>query len=151
MVVSSMGTMVRGWVWRGQREPRLSMRLGNWIQHRTLMNYLKLPLPVDPAHAFFSLPGKRSALPKYLSGKMWLAENPFAAGGPAFKPQKPPQLRVPRPSRFLRTAGTTTAYTTGSVERTRVAPAASPPSLATFPRMGYLLGTVARQRWATRR
>jgi hypothetical protein len=53
------------------------------------------------------------------------------AGGPAFKLQKPPQPRVPRSSRTLRRAGTTTAYTTGSVERTRVAPAASPPTPST--------------------
>jgi len=51
------------------------------------------------------------------------------AGGPAFKLQKPPQLRVPRPSRTLRRAGTATASTTASVERTKVAQAASPPRL----------------------
>ncbi len=58
------------------------------------------------------------------------------AGGPAFKLQKPPQMRVPRPSRRRR-AGTTTAYTTGGVEGTRVAPAASPPTLAKNARMGH--------------
>jgi hypothetical protein len=41
------------------------------------------------------------------------------AGGPAFELQKPPQLRVPRPSRRRR-AGTTTAYTTGGVEREHI-------------------------------
>jgi hypothetical protein len=38
-------------------------------------------------------------------------------------------MRVPRPSRRRR-ASTTTAYTRGGVERTRVAPAASLPTLA---------------------
>lgn len=57
------------------------------------------------------------------------------AGGPAFKLQKPPQMRVPRPSRRRR-AGTTTAYTTGGVERTGVAPAESP-TLAKNARMGH--------------
>jgi hypothetical protein len=36
----------------------------------------------------------------------------MGAGGPAFKLQEPPHLRVARPSRTLRRAGTTTAYTT---------------------------------------
>ena len=49
------------------------------------------------------------------------------AGGSAFKLQKPPQMRVPRPSRTLRRAGTTTASTTGGVEQTRVAPPAGEP------------------------
>ena len=72
------------------------------------------------------------------------------AGGPAFKLQKPPQLRVPRPSRTLRRAGTTTAYTTGSVERTKVTPAASPPTLARTQGWGTLRGNGAMQRWDTR-
>jgi len=79
------------------------------------------------------------------------------AGGPAFKLQKPPQMRVPRPSRTLRRAGTTTAYTTGGVERARVAPAASPPTpsassgqaLAKTQGWGTLRGNDAMQRWAT--
>ena len=49
------------------------------------------------------------------------------AGGSAFKLQKPPQMWMPRPSRTLRRAGTTTASTTGGVERTRVAPPAGEP------------------------
>src|SRR5579863_3998757 len=40
-------------------------------------------------------------------------------------------MRVLRPSRILRRAATATAYTTGGVERTRVAPAASPPNPST--------------------
>src|SRR5713226_3232135 len=39
-------------------------------------------------------------------------------------------MLAPRPSRRRRT-GTTSAYTTGGVERTRVAPAASPPTPST--------------------
>ena len=45
-------------------------------------------------------------------------------------------MRVPRPSRRRR-ASTTTAYTRGGVERTRVAPAASLPTLAKNARMGH--------------
>jgi hypothetical protein len=71
------------------------------------------------------------------------------AGGSAFKLQKPPQLRVPRPSRGRR-AGTTTAYTTGGVERTGVAPAASPPTLEKTQGWSTLRGNGAMKRWATR-
>jgi hypothetical protein len=58
--------------------------------------------------------------------------------------------RVPRPSRTLRRAGMTMAYTTGSVERTKVAPAAPPPTLETKQGYGTLRGNGAMQRWATR-
>ncbi len=72
------------------------------------------------------------------------------AGGPAFKLQKPPQMRVPRPSRRRKRACTTTAYTTGGVERTRVAPATSPPTLANKTQgRGTLRRDDAMQRWAT--
>ncbi len=70
------------------------------------------------------------------------------AGGPAFKLQKPPQSRGPRSSRTRR-ARTTTACTTGGVERTKFAPAASPPTLAKTQGWGTLRGNGAMQRGAT--
>jgi hypothetical protein len=64
-------------------------------------------------------------------------------GGPAFKLQKPPQMRVPvlrvgeEPALSeVEGAGTTTAYTTDGVERTGAAPAESP-TLAKNARMGH--------------
>jgi len=58
-------------------------------------------------------------------------------GHRAFKLEKPPQLRVPRPLRVLRRAGTTTAYTTGSSEGTKIGSGASRPTLAKNARMGH--------------
>ena len=72
------------------------------------------------------------------------------AGGPAFRLQKPPELRVPRPSRTLRRAGTTTAYTTGSVGGQKLRRQYRRPPLQKTQGWGTLGGNGAMQRWAAR-
>src|ERR1700679_1676636 len=89
--------------------------------------------------------------PSPLKPNPGLSGPPAINGGwPALQTAGAATARVPRPSRTLRRAGRTTAYTTSSVERTRVVRAASPPTLAKNARMGHPPCGGAMQRWATR-